>query len=193
MREGIALDVDVRGLDHVLARVNLAAKNVRKATKFALNDSGRTVRVAVQREVRRDIGITIKTVRRYSRVFVASEAKLAWEMSASTKGIVIDDLQARPTRRGITYRDQGSRKLGGDPGRRAFWLPSRGSRYSAPGSPANRPAMQRTSGRRKPLQVVRGPSLLESITRSYRTHQAVVGRTFPRNFARHARRFGVVF
>jgi len=82
-----------------------------KATASTLNKVARKAQAVAVKRIAKDIGIKQMEVRKYLRIQKATWRNLRISVKSRGKRVPISKLSARQTKKGVTYRSQGKRKL----------------------------------------------------------------------------------
>jgi len=109
----IELDVrlDVREVERMLG--GIGRRVVPKATRSTLNKAARSVQAEAVRLIAKDVGVTQKTIREHLLLKRATLRTLysSIETKPGQRRISVTRLKPRQTRKGVTYRTQGKRRL----------------------------------------------------------------------------------
>jgi hypothetical protein len=141
---------------------DLQKRQVRRAAARALNRTGQQVRTRAVRDTAKTMGLTGKRVREAITLFKANPNALYAEVKAKGQPISLKEFKARQTRKGVTAKVMGERKLY----RHRFIVQSLGGHV-----------FEREGKKRFPIRKLWGPSvpavfLMDNINKALRDHAA---------------------
>jgi Prophage minor tail protein Z (GPZ) len=108
----IELHIDTRELvDYAALYESVPLKMANAIVLRALNHVGDIARTQVKRELAKQTGLTVTVVDKSMRTVRAIPARQSYEVVATGKPIALREFAARPTRRGVSARPWGQRRV----------------------------------------------------------------------------------
>jgi hypothetical protein len=108
----IELHVDTRELvDYAALYESISLKMANAIVPRALNHVGDTARTQIKRELAKQTGLTVTAVDKSMRTVRAIPARQSYELVATGKPIPLREFAARQTRRGVSARPWGQRRV----------------------------------------------------------------------------------
>ena len=167
----IDVKVDIKEVTRELNRLQRSV--IPAATKAALNKTASQVSTVAKRDIAKTVGLPQKTIAPSFKVFKSSIQSLRATVEASGKALNLIRFKAKQTRRGVTAKAWGKRKLYpgtfiANQGRTVFKRSSVGGHRV----------------KRLPIEPVHGPSVPREFIRArvQRAMQQVVSTKFPKIF-----------
>jgi hypothetical protein len=170
-------------LDRALAKLD--GKHIARIGSMSLNDAGSKARTATKTALYKQVGLGAGTIGRFLRTTRASQARLRYQINGFGGDIALKYFSARETRKGVSARPFGQRRVfkgtfikgGRFPARVALGM---NGQVFARADSDRFPIKKQKSGVILPKEVVQGASA--------DAWQSTVGKVLPRRVIHHLRR-----